>query len=115
MRVPFKLFAFVVVVSAVALAGCDLLDSSSPGERLWRKLCADCHGLDASGNTVLYMGNPWADLRDDNWKYGGGDSTTVEELIRQGIFGQMPPHDELTPDQMRDLLDYFYSLRGEAQ
>jgi cytochrome c oxidase cbb3-type subunit 3 len=104
----------VVPLVLVAAGACDVLVPRSEGEKLWRNLCADCHGVDGAGNTVRYMGDPWADLRDDSWKTGG-DRDTVETTIRQGIFGQMPAHDELTPAQMKALLDYFYQLRGETE
>ena len=104
----------VVPLALVAAMGCDLLVHRSEGEKLWRKLCVECHGVDGSGNTPRYMGNPWADLRDDAWKTDS-DRATVESVVRQGVFGQMPAHDELTAAQMKALLDYFYALRGERE
>jgi mono/diheme cytochrome c family protein len=92
------------------VAGCE---KRSEGEKLWRKLCADCHGLDGAGNTPRYMGTQGADLRDDNWKFGS-DRGSVETVVREGVFGSMPGNDQLTNVQMRALLDYFYSLRGES-
>jgi len=103
-----------VLTAVTALAGCDLVFPRPPGEKLWRKLCAECHGIDGMGNTPRYMGNPWADLRDNSWSIGG-DRSTVENVVREGIFGKMPAHNELTAEQMRQLLDYFYELRGEAE
>jgi mono/diheme cytochrome c family protein len=100
---------------ALALAGgaCGLLPERSPGERLWRDLCADCHGVDAAGNTPRYMGNPYADLTDGTWRTAG-DPETVEQLVRDGIFGQMPANPDLTREEMADLLAWFYGLRGET-
>ena len=98
----------------LTIAGCDVLSHRSRGEVLWRKYCADCHGLDASGNTALYMGNVWADLRDDQWK-SAGDRETVEQVVREGIFAAMPAHDELSADDMKELLDWLYHLRGESE
>ena len=106
-------FALPVLLLALA-AGCDALSPRSPGESLWRKYCADCHGLDAAGDTVLYMGNDWADLRDDQWK-NGGDRESIEQVVRAGIFAQMPAHDELSAEEMRALLDWLYQLRGESE
>jgi len=103
----------MVPLLLVLLSGCDLLVSRSEGERLWRKHCADCHGIDGTGNTPRYMGNPWADLRDNSWKTGG-DRSTIEDVVREGIFGAMPAHDELTAAEMRALVDYLYQLRGET-
>lgn len=109
---PHRAFALVVSLSMLSLTGCDLLKPRPLGEKLWRSRCADCHGIDGSGNTPRFMGNPWADLRDNNWKHGG-DRSTVESVVREGIFGKMPAVDDLTAEEMRALLDYLYQLRGE--
>jgi cytochrome c oxidase cbb3-type subunit 3 len=109
---PCHAVVAITALSMLSLAGCDSLVPRSLGEKLWRSRCADCHGVDGSGNTPRYMGNPWADLRDGSWKYGG-DRATVENLVREGIFGKMPAVDTLTAEEMRALLDYLYELRGE--
>ncbi len=111
-----RLLALALLAPALAmlLAACDDWLVRSPGERLWRKHCASCHGLDASGNTPRQMGNPWADLRDDAWKHLGGEDEQIENVIRQGIFGEMPAHDELTREEMRALIAHLRLLRGEA-
>lgn len=104
---------FVLVpVAVAALAACELVQPRSEGERLWRKLCAECHGVDGTGNTPRYMGEPFADLRDGTWR-GDGDRASIESVVREGVFGKMPAHDELTTAEMRALLDYLYQLRGE--
>jgi mono/diheme cytochrome c family protein len=104
---------FVLLPAALAvLTACELFQPRSEGEKLWRKLCAECHGVDGSGNTPRYMGEPFADLRDGAWR-GDGDRASLETVIRDGIFGKMPGHDELSTAQMRALLDYLYQLRGE--
>ena len=110
---PVRLTA-LVLLTALALGGCDLLFSRTPGEKLWRKHCMECHGVDARGNTPRYMGNPWADLRDNAWKTAG-DRSTVETVVREGVFAKMPANEELTAEEMRHLLDYFYELRGESE
>jgi len=102
-------------LAALAGSGCGLLAPRPEGERLWRSLCAECHGLDGRGNTPRYMSNPYADLTDDTWHDGSGDRAGLESVIRQGVLGEMEPHDELTPEQMRALIDYIYKLRGERE
>lgn len=86
-----------------------------PGEKIYRKLCAECHGLDGSGNTPRGMGNPNNDLIDPFWKYGGGDAGSIEVIVRDGVFGQMPAHPELTAEEMRQLIDHILKLRGETR
>jgi len=109
-RSPLLALALLSTITS----GCDKLAGRSRGEVLWRQNCADCHGLDAAGNTALYMGNAWADLRDDQWKTGG-DRESIEQVVREGIFAAMPAHDELSPADMRALLDWLYHLRGESE
>ena len=94
-------------------SGCDIFEPKDPGERVYRRLCSTCHGIDGRGNTVRYMGNAWADLTDGSWKTFGNDGS-IETTIREGVFGQMPAHDELTREEMRALLGYLRKLRGEA-
>jgi mono/diheme cytochrome c family protein len=104
-----------LALGALTLGGCDeLFPHRSEGEKLYRKLCADCHGLDAAGNTPRYMGNPWADLRDNQWKQSG-DPVAMEYTVRNGIFGSMPGHPELTTQQIRAIIDHVRVLRGEKR
>lgn len=109
---PYRAFVALATLSVLSLAGCDFLKPRSLGEKLWRSRCAECHGVDGSGNTPRFMGNPWADLRDSSWK-SGGDRSSVENVVREGIFGKMPANDTLTTEEMRALIDYLYQLRGE--
>ena len=109
---------FAVLAGAVVLTACDSVEDifvkRAPGEKLYRKLCADCHGLDGAGNTPRGMGNPNNDLTDPFWKYGG-DAGSIENIIRTGVFGEMPAHDELTDEQVRQVVDYVLKLRGESR
>ncbi|MEM7481417.1 MAG: c-type cytochrome [Acidobacteriota bacterium] len=98
----------------IASTGCDLLPQRSEGEKLWRSLCAECHGIDGSGNRPRYMGKVYADLLDDTWRTGG-DRIAVESVIREGVFGEMPAFDQLTREEMRVLLGYLDELRSAAR
>lgn len=104
----------LLLLSALALAssGCDAFEPKDPGERIFRRQCSSCHGLDGRGNTARYMSDPWADLTDDSWREYGDDGN-LEVIIREGVFGKMPGHDDLSREEMRALLDYLRKLRGE--
>jgi mono/diheme cytochrome c family protein len=114
-RIATPAAAAALALAAFTLVDCDqLMPSRSPGERLYRKHCAECHGLDAAGNTPRYMGNPYADLRDNIWKRGG-DPVAMERIIRAGVFGEMPANPELTTEEVRSIVDHVRVLRGEKQ
>ena len=103
---------FFFALALLATAGCERLLHRSPGETLWRQNCAQCHGLDGRGNTVGYMGDAFADLRDELWRTDGNDGA-MEGVIRSGVFGKMPGFPQLTPEEVRAILDYIHGLRGE--
>ena len=108
--------ALGLLAGALALlGGCDqLFPHRSPGERLYLDNCADCHGVDGRGNTVREMGQPYADLTDDVWKFGG-DDTSVANAIREGSFGLMPGFQEkLSDQQIQALVSYLKVLRKRA-
>ena len=107
----------VPLVMVLSLTGCDALEDRfvhrSPGEKLYRKLCTDCHGADGRGNTPKGIGNAYCDLTDSNWKFGG-DEGSMSMTIRQGEFAEMPAHPELTNEQVRQLVDHILKLRQQA-
>ncbi|MDP9121344.1 MAG: c-type cytochrome [Acidobacteriota bacterium] len=103
----------LLFAASLALGACDIIRHQSEGEKLYRKNCADCHGIDGAGNTVQGMGNPWADLIDNSWK-NGGDDASLASSINDGAFGQMPAFkDKLTPEQVRAIIYHLRVLRGE--
>lgn len=113
MRPRYALFTFALT-AAVALAGCDSLPfpRRSQGEKVWRKHCAHCHGITGNGETPGTMGEQYAGLLDDVWRTGGNDGA-METVIRDGVFGKMPGFPQLTPDEVRAVIDHIHVLRGE--
>jgi mono/diheme cytochrome c family protein len=99
----------------MSLAGChQLFPDRSPGEVLYRKHCSECHGLDAAGNTPRYMGNAYADLRDNTWRTAAANEGALEAVIETGVFGEMPAFgDQLSREEMRQVVFYLQVLRGE--
>lgn len=103
----------LALAAAALLSACDqLFPHRSAGEKLYRDNCAECHGLDGAGNTPGYMGNAYADLRDNLWKHGG-DPDSMQVVVRNGVFGAMPKFDQLSPKEVREVVDYVRVLRGE--
>jgi len=111
---PFA--ALLLVWALLFVLGCgELLPKKSTGEKLYRKHCADCHGLDATGNTIRYMGNPRANLTDGNWKYGGGDNLAIRETVSQGLVERHPSSlQRLDRKEIKDIADWILKLRGEV-
>jgi cytochrome c oxidase cbb3-type subunit III len=106
--------AAALAVVALAAAGCDVLfPKRSLGERVWRQRCAECHGLDAAGNTVRYMGDANADLTDDIWVHGDDDAS-IETVVRQGVVGDMPPFPMLSDPEVKAVIAYLHELRGDS-
>jgi cbb3-type cytochrome c oxidase subunit III len=105
----------ILLLAASLAGGCDrLFPHRSPGEELYLRHCADCHGVDGRGNTAREMGQPYADLTDDAWKFGGDDGS-IANAIRDGSFGLMPGFgDQLKEAQVQELVAWLKVLRRRA-
>jgi len=77
------------------------------GERVFLNNCAACHGSDARGS----KGFP--DLTDRDWLYGGTPAI-IEETIRKGRHGMMPPMAEAIGGgaNVSNVANYVLSLSG---
>jgi cytochrome c oxidase cbb3-type subunit 3 len=76
------------------------------GQKTYSQYCMVCHGVDGKGNVQL--GAP--DLTDDIWLYGGS-SKKINESIRNGRNGIMPPHQDFLGEAKAHILAaYVYSL-----
>jgi mono/diheme cytochrome c family protein len=112
-RRPLPARLSIATISILPLvAGCV---ERSPGEKLYRKHCANCHGVDGSGNTPRYMGNQWANLIDDSWQNAAGDEYSLARVVREGVFAKMPGNAELSDDEVREIVGWVLQLRGETR
>ncbi len=92
------------------LAGC--LPGGSPGERLYRRHCGSCHGVDGGGG-VLYQADEVADLLDDTWKYGGDPSQIEFSLLNEEV--RKHKTWDFTKQERQQLVDHILALRGETR
>ncbi len=94
---------------------CDaLVPSRSPGERVYRKRCASCHGVQGSGQTIGYMGNPEANLIDTYWRYGG-DASSIEHTLRTELVFEHPNFDELSSEEFRQVAKHVVQLGSKKR
>ncbi len=69
-------------------------------------ICAGCHGPEGKGNQMLGAPN----LTDNVWLYGGS-KRAIEESIRNGRAGVMPPWKDILGEEKVHLISaYVYSL-----
>ncbi|MCP4985156.1 MAG: cytochrome-c oxidase, cbb3-type subunit III [Colwellia sp.] len=73
-------------------------------------ICAGCHGPQGQGSLALGMPMGAPNLTDNVWLYGGS-KRAIEESIRNGRAGVMPPwKDILGEDKVHLISAYVYSL-----
>lgn len=96
------------------LIGCsEMLPQRTPGEKLYRRHCAECHGLNGSGQTVRSMGDPNADLLDDSWRHAGDAPGLVSVLTQDLVFEHPTFSQRLSSQEARQIVDHLLTLRGE--
>lgn len=101
----------------------------SDGRAVFLSHCSDCHGDDGRGDRASSSPN----LTDRDWLYGSGAVGEIEWTIRHGIrahdprtwklasmpaFGTARPYaaykmDSLSPGEIRDVVEFLVSLRGQ--
>jgi cytochrome c oxidase cbb3-type subunit 3 len=97
---------------------------------LYKRTCARCHGESLAGDPVL--GVP--DLADDDWLYGEGRVSEIEETLTHGVrsgdptarnlanmpaYGQAEPYARyhippLSPGDIEDVTDYLLAIEGRS-
>jgi cytochrome c oxidase cbb3-type subunit III len=78
------------------------------GKNLFQTYCVQCHGSDARG------AKGFPNLTDGDWLYGGTPEK-IEETIRLGRHGQMPPFGAVFGEEkVRDVANYVMKLSGNT-
>ena len=98
------------------------------GKPTFRLHCASCHGADGRGDPARGVPN----LTDDDWLYGTGSVSDIERVVAYGIrsdhpkawnlsrmpaFAHLRPSltdprlPSLSPGEIRDVIEYLYSLQ----
>ena len=98
------------VILLLPLAGCT--PTGSTGERLYRRHCASCHGVDGGGG-VRYLVDEGANLLDDTWRYGGFRSE-IEYSLRNDEVRKHTTWD-FTAQEREQIVDHILTLRGERR
>ena len=74
---------------------------------MFRSYCASCHGLNARG------GGRGPDLTDDRWVHGSSDDELFR-IVSEGIPSTEMRSADLYPEDIRAILAYLKSLRGNT-
>ncbi|HQR46846.1 MAG TPA: c-type cytochrome [Thermoanaerobaculia bacterium] len=101
-----------LAAAALAAGGCGPTD---PGERIWARKCAACHGREGRGDTRFARGRPYAVLTDDTWKHGG-DLDSIRRLVAEGDpASPMPAYrGRLGPDEIEAVSRHVLVLWSRA-
>ena len=116
-RVPSNRFWIPIwSLLILSLVGCDeILPKRSAGEKLYRKHCSECHGADGAGQTIRSMGESYADLLDDSWRYTGSGSGVQSVLAQDLVFDHPTFSQRLSGEEIRQITKHVIFLRGESQ
>jgi cytochrome c oxidase cbb3-type subunit 3 len=80
------------------------------GKAQYQKNCLACHGAEGKGMQAL--GSP--DLTNDVWLYGR-DLASLEDTVRKGRTGVMPPQEQLMNEyEIKLLTAYLYSFQNKS-
>lgn len=98
-----------MALAAALSAAC--AEPKDPGERVWKRKCAACHGSDGAGRTRFAENRPWADLTDGRWRHGPGRDA-LRKLVAEGDpSSTMPPFEgTLTPAEIDAAVDHALKL-----
>lgn len=97
------------VIAVIALLSLStLVLAEAPGESLFKKNCAMCHGADGTGKTGMGVKLGAANLASSDVQ--SLSDAAIAQTIRNGK-GKMPPFEKsLTPDEIDQLVHYVRRL-----
>jgi mono/diheme cytochrome c family protein len=109
---PLRAARVAAALLGVSVSACGPKD---PGERVWVRKCAACHGQEGRGDTRFARGRPFTNLTDDRWKHGG-DLESIRRLIADGDpASPMPAYGgRLTPEEIDAVSQHVLKLWGRA-
>ena len=98
-----------LALAAGLAAGC--AGPKDPGERVWKRKCAACHGSDGAGRTRFAENRPFADLTDGKWRHGPGREP-IRKLVAAGDpRSTMPPFEgTLSPAEIDAVVGHVLKL-----
>ena len=95
-----------VAAYVISLSGRSVDPALAKAGKAQFAICAGCHGPEGKGNQMLGAPN----LTDNVWLYGGS-KRAIEESIRNGRAGVMPPWKDILGEEKVHLISaYVYSL-----
>jgi len=99
-----------VAAYVISLSGRSVDPESAKAGKAKFAICAGCHGPDGQGSLALGMPMGAPNLTDNVWLYGGS-KRAIEESIRNGRAGVMPPWKDILGEEKVHLISaYVYSL-----
>jgi mono/diheme cytochrome c family protein len=109
MQTKIKQLGTLALVGTL-MAGTSLLSApakadTAAGEALFKSKCAGCHGADGKGKEAMKTTDLAAA---DVQKMSDAD---LAGIISNGKGGKMPAYKTLTPEQLKDLVNYIRSLK----
>jgi len=90
---PHRPLPFLVLLLAASLLWA--CGPSDPGERVWVRKCAGCHGREGRGKARYLARFPYADLTDGKYRHGTDRASVLKMVADGGIpASPMPPFRE---------------------
>lgn len=104
----------ILGILILTLCGCEeILPKRTAGEKLYSRHCSKCHGVDGVGQTIQTMGESYADLVDDSWRYAG-DAPGMRSVLSQDMVFDHPTFSQrLSSEEIKQIVDHVMVLRGE--